>query len=170
MLNILNMEAFLREGSLDDWNSLFLAEIWLRESMVVLGKCEGSTRLEGERANTANSIGEADMISRSRKWRNYLVWETRYNPIIAGLLESSSHPNTGQAWPTVIVILRAKGLISWRRLRAWPIKSKKKIKNSGEHEKKKKKTCGLSLRTLVKEYLLSPKQQINEPTRVKLYS
>jgi hypothetical protein len=41
--------------------------------MVVLGKCEGSTRLEGERENTANSIGEADMISRSRKWRNYLV-------------------------------------------------------------------------------------------------
>jgi hypothetical protein len=26
------------------------------------------------------------------------------------------------------------------------------------------------LRTLVKEYLLSPKQQINEPTKVKLYS
>lgn len=73
MLNILNMEAFLREGSLDDWNSLFLAEIWLRESMVVLGKCEGSTRLEGERANTANSIGEADVISRSRNWRNDLV-------------------------------------------------------------------------------------------------
>ena len=73
MLNILNMEAFLREGCLDDWNSLFLAEIWLRESMVVLGKCEGSARLEGEKANTADSIREADMISRSRNWRNDLV-------------------------------------------------------------------------------------------------
>jgi hypothetical protein len=49
-------------------------------------------------------------------------------------------------------------------------KIKEKNKELRITRKKKKKTCGLSLRTLVKEYLLSPKQQINEPTRVKLYS
>lgn len=34
-----------------------------------------------------------------------------------------------------------------------------------KQKKINRETCGLSLRTLVKEYLLSPKQQINEPTK-----